>query len=74
MSSSARRIAANRINRQKSHGPKNATSTRLNATKHGLLAQGITELDDVEGYRTILSDLVREKNLLALWKCISCPL
>jgi hypothetical protein len=61
MSSSVRKIAANRINGQKSHGPKNTTSTRLNATKHGLFAQGITELDDGEGYRTILSDLVREK-------------
>ena len=57
-----KKVAANRINGQKSHGPKNTTSTRFNATKHGLLAVGITELDDAGGYRTTLSDLIREKN------------
>jgi hypothetical protein len=62
MSSSRKKAAANRINGQKSHGPKDTTSTRFNATKHGLLAVGITELDNAEGYRTILSDLMREKN------------
>jgi hypothetical protein len=61
MKTSDRRISANRINAQKSNGPSNTTSTRYNATKHGLLAVGITELDDAEGYRTILSDLMREK-------------
>jgi hypothetical protein len=60
MSTSAKKIAANRLNGQKSHGPTNTTSTRFNATKHGLLAIGITELDDAEGYRTILRDLIRE--------------
>ena len=43
MSTSAKKDAANRVNGQKSHGPTNTTSTRFNATKHGLLAQGITE-------------------------------
>jgi len=62
MSTSKKKVAANRINGQKSQGPTNTTSTRFNATKHGLLAVGITELDDAEGYRTILSDLMREKN------------
>jgi hypothetical protein len=62
MSTSAKKVAANRINGQKSHGPTNTTSTRFNATKHGLLAQGITELDDAEGYRAFLSDLIRKKN------------
>jgi hypothetical protein len=62
MSASSKKVAANRLNGQKSHGPINTTSTRFNATKHGLLAVGITELDDTEGYRTILSDLIREKN------------
>lgn len=61
MSTSDRKIAANRLNGRKSHGPTNSTSTRFNATKHGLLSVGITELDDAEGYRTILSDLMREK-------------
>jgi hypothetical protein len=61
MSTSQKKIDANRINGQKSHGPKNTASTRFNANRHGLLAVGITELDDAEGYRTILSDLMREK-------------
>jgi hypothetical protein len=61
MTISNKKVAANRINGQKSHGPQNTTSTRFNATKHGLLAVGITELDDAEGYRAILSDLMREK-------------
>ena len=47
---------------EKSTGPNNTTSTRFNATKHGLLAAGVTELDDAEGYRATLSDLVREKD------------
>jgi hypothetical protein len=58
---SNKKVAANRKNGQKSHGPTNTTSTRFNATKHGLLAVGITELDDAEGYRTILSNLREEK-------------
>ena len=62
MSASSKKVAANRLNGQKSHGPTNTTSTRFNATKHGLLAVGITELDDAEGHRTILRDLIREKN------------
>jgi len=61
MSTSSKKVAANRINGQKSHGPIHTTSTRFNATKHGLLAMGITELDDVEGYRSILNDLRQEK-------------
>jgi len=59
---SKKKVAANRINGQKSQGPKDMISTRFNATKHGLLAEGITELDETEGYRTTLSALMREKN------------
>ncbi len=59
---SKKKVAANRLNGQKSHGPKNTTSTCFNATKHGLLAEGITELDETAGYRTVLNDLIREKN------------
>ncbi len=62
MSTSEKKVAANRINGQKSHGPTNTTSTRFNATKHGLLAVGITELDDAEGYRALLTDLKEEKD------------
>ena len=62
MSTSDKQIAANRINGLKSHGPTNTTSTRTNATTHGLLAAGITELDDAEGYRVILQELEQETN------------
>jgi len=60
MPTSDKQIAANRLNGLKSHGPTNTTSTRTNATKHGLLAAGITELDDAEGYRVILQELEQE--------------
>jgi hypothetical protein len=62
VSTSEKKIAANRTNGHKSRGPKNTNSTRFNAAKHGLLAVGITELDDAEGFRTILSNLMREKS------------
>jgi hypothetical protein len=55
-----KKIIANRVNGLKSHGPKNTNSTRFNATKHGLLSAGITELDDSEGYSTMRNDLVKE--------------
>ena len=50
MPSTDRKTAANRLNGQKSHGPTNTTSTRYNATKHGLLSHGVTELDNAEAY------------------------
>ena len=52
------KIEANRKNARKASGPKDTSSTRLNAFKHGLLAQGITELDDAEAY----TDLVQRLN------------
>ena len=61
MPSSNKKVVANRINGQKSHGPINTSSTRRNATRHGLLAIGITELDDEEGYYATLKDLTSEK-------------
>ena len=45
---------ANRVNAERSTGPSNTVSTRFNAVKHGLLAEGITELDDV-GYTGFLA-------------------
>ena len=53
---------SNRLNSGKSTGPENTNSTRFNATKHGLLAAGVTELDDAEGYRATLHELVKEKD------------
>jgi len=43
---SARKLAANQENAQKSTGPINTISTRYNAAKHGLLSEGVTELDN----------------------------
>jgi hypothetical protein len=56
-SSSDAKVIANRRNARKSTGPNNTSSTRFNATKHGLLAAGLTELDDAEGYRQTLCRL-----------------
>lgn len=56
------RVSANRRNAKKSTGPNNTTSTRFNATKHGLLSAVITELDNAEGYCDALRDLINEKD------------
>jgi len=56
-SSSSEKIAANRSNSKKSTGPHNAISARFNATTHGLLAKGVTELDDPDDYQSTLSRL-----------------
>ncbi|MEI8314442.1 MAG: hypothetical protein WCG79_03225 [Verrucomicrobiota bacterium] len=44
------KTVANQQNAQKSTGPLNTISTRYNAVKHGFLAEGITELDDHDGF------------------------
>ncbi len=61
MASSQKKIDANHLNGQKSHGPNDTSSTRYNATKHGLLTHGVTPLDDAEGYQTLLRDLIKEE-------------
>jgi hypothetical protein len=58
--SSEKQFAANRSSALKSTGPKTTNSTRFNATKHGLLAAGVTELDDAEGYENILDGLIQD--------------
>lgn len=52
--------AANRRNAAKSTGPKDTTSTRFNAIKHGLLAQGITELDSPEIFPAFCAKITAE--------------
>jgi len=54
------KIKANRRNSQRSTGPKDATSTRFNAVKHGLLAEGITELDNPEMFSAFCAKLEAE--------------
>ena len=56
-SNSNAKTAANRLNAKDSTGPKNTSSTRFNAIKHGLLAAGITEIDDADEYRNTLRGL-----------------
>ena len=47
---------ANRANAERSTGPSNTVSTRFNAVKHGLLAEGITELDTL-GYKDFMAEM-----------------
>ena len=44
------RTRRNRQNSRRSTGPRDTTSTRFNAMKHGLLAEGVTELDEPETF------------------------
>jgi hypothetical protein len=48
---------SNRRNATRSTGPHDTTSTRFNAVQHGLLARGITELDDPEAYESLVQRL-----------------
>lgn len=60
------RTATNRQNAKKSTGPHDTTATRYNATKHGLLAKGVTEMDNPESYNELLSQLEREHQPIGL--------
>ena len=53
----SKRASANQENARRSTGPKDSSLSRYNATKHGLLAQGITELDSPENYTAFCSML-----------------
>jgi hypothetical protein len=50
---------SNRMNAQNSTGPRDTSSTSLNAVKHGLLAKGITELDDSDAYEALAQSLAK---------------
>jgi hypothetical protein len=58
--STAAKIAANQRNAAKSTGPKDVTSTRYNAVKHGLLAEGVTELDNPETFKEFCAKVAVE--------------
>ena len=58
--SSKARIESNRRNSRRSTGPNDTTSTRFNAVKHGLLAEGITELDNPETFPAFCARLEAE--------------
>jgi hypothetical protein len=58
---SERKLRANRDNAQKSTGPKSTRRTRHNAVRHGLLCDGISELDLSAGYSELLDELIAEK-------------
>jgi hypothetical protein len=63
---SLKRVEMNRQNAQKSTGPKDSTSTRYNAVKHGLLAEGVTELDDAENFVGLCEQLEAEYSPVGL--------
>lgn len=50
------KLEANKGNAKASTGPVNTVSTWYNAVKHGLLSQGVTELDDLD-YNSLLSSV-----------------
>jgi hypothetical protein len=54
---SARKVAANQKNARASTGPHNCDRTRYNAAKHGLLSEGVTELDNPAMFRDLCSRL-----------------
>jgi len=54
------RREANRENARRSTGPNDTTSTRFNAVKHGLLAEGVTELDNPETFPAFCAKLETE--------------
>jgi hypothetical protein len=58
--SSQRQIDANRHNSENSPGPIDTSRTRYNATKHALLAAGVTELDNAAGYENTLEGLMQD--------------
>ena len=57
--STVNKANSNRKNAERSTGPRDTTSTRLNAVRHGLLAKGLTELDDVAEHESLLERLKR---------------
>src|SRR5438094_10449406 len=63
---SDKKLAANRANARRSTGPKNSGSTRYNAAKHGLLAEGVTELDDAAEYVACRVKLQDELNVTGI--------
>ena len=48
---------SNRLNAKNSTGPGDTILTRFNAVKHGLLAKGMTELDDSDAYESLVQRL-----------------
>src|SRR5438876_70097 len=54
------RAEVNRRNSRNSTGPRDTTSTRFNATKHGLLSRGVTELDGPETFPDFCAKLTGE--------------
>jgi hypothetical protein len=58
---SEKQIEANRANgRKAADKPRNMIRSRLNAINHGLLAVGITEIDNADSYLALLNQLRQE--------------
>src|ERR1051325_8323002 len=58
---SEKKLRANRDNAQRSTGPIDTSRPRHNAVRHGLLGDGISELDLSAGYSELLDELIAEK-------------
>ncbi len=56
--SSPKMVTANQLNAKKSSGPLDTRSTRYNAVKHGLVSEGVTELDKPEAFAERRAQLV----------------
>ena len=55
---STKKLAANRNNAQLSTGPKDTSTTRLNATRHGILSDGgVIETVDGENAKELFEEL-----------------
>lgn len=54
---SKRKIGANQANALRSTGPQNSALTRYNALRHGLLAEGVTVMDDPASFPGFCSRL-----------------
>lgn len=66
---STKRRERNCLNAAKSTGPHDTAQTRLNALKHGLLSEGITEFDDSSRFRKLCRNLTREYQPAGTWSC-----
>jgi len=59
---SAKKIAANQKNGNKTHGPNDCSKTKYNALKHGGRASAVCMLDSSQEYRELLQRLMEDFN------------
>jgi hypothetical protein len=57
---SDKKLAANKLNAKKGHGPLDTSKTRFNALRHGLRAAGVSMLDSGPECKALLQELIEE--------------